>query len=482
MANYTQVGYGSQGSDVTELQKLLNQNGYTLDVDGIFGDKTQAAVKDYQKKNNLAVDGIVGTNTWGALTAAQTGQTATTDPTNTATTQGTTTTQNAPTTQGSNNGGSTSQYAPYQASDIVKQADAMVQQYLAQKPGEYQSQWQGKLDEIMNNILNREKFSYDMNADALYQQYKNQYMMQGQQAMMDTMGQAAAMTGGYGNSYAQSVGQQTYNGYLQQLNDVMPELYQMALNNYQMEGDEMAQQYAMIGAREDQDYGRYQDKVSEYYAELERLTEDARYQSETDYEKYLQDLGFAYQQDRDKVADEKWKAEMDEDTRRYDQEWEQKYGSSNKSDDTSTGNPQPVGYENMGLTENQIKMVQLSLGITADGKWGPESVAAAGNLNAKEAYDAWNQGKLGEPVGWVAGYTGNQNGQQTSFTGTTYSEAVAYMKNNGVSPAQASNILTESEWRRAKASNSPRYGANEFDSYEEYLEYAVDANILAYGK
>ena len=481
MANYKQVGYGSQGSDVTELQKLLNQNGYTLDVDGIFGDKTQAAVKDYQKKNNLAVDGIVGTNTWGALTAAQTGQTATTVPTNTATTHGTTT-QDAPTTQGSNTGGTTSQYAPYQASDIVKQADAMVQQYLAQKPGEYQSQWQGKLDEIMNNILNREKFSYDMNADALYQQYKNQYMMQGQQAMMDTMGQAAAMTGGYGNSYAQSVGQQTYNGYLQQLNDVMPELYQMALSKYQMEGDEMAQQYAMIGAREDQDYGRYQDKLSEYYTELNRLTEDARYQSETDYEKYLQDLGFAYQQDRDKVADEKWKAEMDEDTRRYDQEWEKKYGSSNKSDDTSTGNPQPTGYNNMGLTENQIKMVQLSLGITADGKWGPESVAAAGNLDAKAAYDAWNQGKLGKPVGLSAEYQNYQNGQQNSFTGTTYSEAVAYMKSNGVSSAQAAGILTESEWRRAKASNSTRYGANEYDSYEEYLVDAVAYNIEEYGK
>lgn len=399
MANYKQVGYGSQGSDVTELQKLLNQNGYSLAEDGVFGDKTQAAVKDYQKKNNLAVDGIVGANTWGALTAAQTGQTATTVPTNTATTQGTTTTQNAPTTQGSNTGGTTSQYAPYQASDIVKQANDMVQQYLAQKPGEYQSQWQGKLDEIMNNILNREKFSYDMNADALYQQYKNQYVMQGQQAMMDTMGQAAAMTGGYGNSYAQSVGQQTYNGYLQQLNDVMPELYQMALSKYQMEGDEMAQQYAMIGAKEDQDYGRYQDKVSEYYAELERLTEDARYQADTDYEKYLQDLGFAYQQDRDQVADEKWKAEMDEDTRRYDQEWEQKYGTGDKSGNTGGGDgnpqpqpqPQPQTYDNGTLSTGSIIALQKALGVEPDGKWGPESQDAAqkkwGITSADEAYE-----------------------------------------------------------------------------------------------
>ena len=397
MANYKQVGYGSQGSDVTELQKLLNQNGYSLDEDGVFGSKTQAAVKDYQKKNNLAVDGIVGTNTWGALTAAQTSQNTTSVPAQTTTTaKDTNTVQDAPTTQGSNSGGSTSQYATYEASDIVKQADTMVQQYLAQKPGEYQSQWQGKLDELMNNILNREKFSYDMNADALYQQYKNQYMMQGQQAMMDTMGQAAAMTGGYGNSYAQSVGQQTYNGYLQQLNDVMPELYQMALSKYQMEGDEMAQQYAMIGDREDQDYGRYQDKLSEYYTELNRLTEDARYQSETDYEKYLQDLGFSYQQDRDKVADEQWQAEMDETQRQFDyKNGISSGGSGNSGNSSNSGNTSGGGtVDNEGLTENQIKMVQQALGIPADGKWGPQSKAAADGLGAKAAYDAWNQGQL----------------------------------------------------------------------------------------
>ena len=87
--------------------------------------------------------------------------------------------------------------------------------------GQYQSPWQTQLNDTISKILNREKFSYDLNGDALYQQYKDQYVNQGQQAMMDTMGQAQAMTGGYGNSYAQTVGQQTYQGYLQQLNDIL---------------------------------------------------------------------------------------------------------------------------------------------------------------------------------------------------------------------------------------------------------------------
>ena len=79
-------------------------------------------------------------------------------------------------------------------------------------PMPYSSSWRGQLDDIMNRIMNREQFNYDLNADALYQQYKDQYIHGGNLAMQDTMGQATAMTGGYGNSYAQSAGQQTYQG------------------------------------------------------------------------------------------------------------------------------------------------------------------------------------------------------------------------------------------------------------------------------
>ena len=78
--------------------------------------------------------------------------------------------------------------------------------------------------------------------------------------MMDTMGQAQAMTGGYGNSYAQGVGQQAYQGYLQGLNEQVPNLYQMALNRYIQQGDQMLDQYSMITSQEAQDYSRWQDQ------------------------------------------------------------------------------------------------------------------------------------------------------------------------------------------------------------------------------
>ena len=193
-------------------------------------------------------------------------------------------------------------YGDYEESDTVKAAKAALEAQLAQKPGEYQSQWQAQLDATINKILNREKFSYDFNGDALYQQYKDKYIQQGKMAMADTMGQAAAMTGGYGNSYAATVGNQAYQQSLQQLNDIVPELYQMAYDRYNQEGQDLYNQYAMLGDRENTDYGRYRDTVADWQTERDYLT--GRYDSERDYDysKYTDDRNFKYNQyanDRD---------------------------------------------------------------------------------------------------------------------------------------------------------------------------------------
>lgn len=62
------VRKGSSGPDVNILQTILNKLGYEAgSVDGIFGKKTLAAVKAFQKANKLKVDGVVGKNTWTTL-------------------------------------------------------------------------------------------------------------------------------------------------------------------------------------------------------------------------------------------------------------------------------------------------------------------------------------------------------------------------------------------------------------------------------
>ncbi len=149
----------------------------------------------------------------------------------------------------------------------TKKAWDDLQKSNANKPVNYTPVWQDEADSYLKQYQDRGPFSYDYNADALYQQYKDNYVKQGQMAMMDTMGQAAALTGGYGNSYAQTVGQQAYNQQLGQLNAVMPELYGMAYDRYQQEGQELLNQYDLYMGREAQEYSKYQDSLDNWYRE-----------------------------------------------------------------------------------------------------------------------------------------------------------------------------------------------------------------------
>lgn len=220
-------------------------------------------------------------------------------------------------------------YKDYVESDAVRKAQEALNAQLQNKPGAYQSQWQSNLDDLLNRIQNREKFTYDLNGDALYQQYKDQYITQGKLAMQDTMGQAAALTSGYGNSYAATVGNQAYQSSLQNLNNVIPELYSLAYERYNQEGQDLYNQYALIGEREAQDYNRYRDTVSDWESERDYLAN--RYDSERnyDYGKYTDDRNFdygvwtdnrnyEYQQERDRIADAQWQKEFDEAKRQYE--------------------------------------------------------------------------------------------------------------------------------------------------------------------
>lgn len=201
-------------------------------------------------------------------------------------------------------------YKDYEESDSVKAAKAALDSYAASKP-KYSSTYQDSLNKAMDRILNREKFSYDLNGDMLYQQYKDQYTNLGKAAMKDTMGQAAMLTGGYSNSYANTAGAQAYQGYLGQLNDRIPELYSLALDKYDREGNDLLNQYSLLYDRENQDYSRYRDAVGDYETALGYLAD--RYDTERsyDYGRYGDDRAYDYQAYRDGVSDARWQKDYD---------------------------------------------------------------------------------------------------------------------------------------------------------------------------
>ena len=261
---------GSKGDDVKIWQEFLNTQGYGLSVDGDFGEKTYAATTDYQSKNGLGVDGIVGANTWGkaGYTLSPSSQDWSYDKFT-----------YDPYTELSKDGYNFNK--KYEASDSVNGAYHNLVFHNAEKPKDYVSQWKDQLDTLMGQIMNREKFTYNFNEDALYQQYKDKYVQQGKMMMGDAIGQASAMTGGYGNSYAQSVGQQAYQNSLDNLNDIIPELYQMALDKYNMEGQDLLNQYGLVMDREDMDYGRYRDSLADWQTERDYLRDV--YESERNF-------------------------------------------------------------------------------------------------------------------------------------------------------------------------------------------------------
>jgi len=76
---------GNKGTQVKYLQKFLNwyRNSYNLKVDGKFGDATEKAVKDFQKREELTIDGIVGIKTCNKMQAIK--KKVTTTPTSTST-------------------------------------------------------------------------------------------------------------------------------------------------------------------------------------------------------------------------------------------------------------------------------------------------------------------------------------------------------------------------------------------------------------
>lgn len=171
---------------------------------------------------------------------------------------------------------------------------------------EYQDSYSRQLKDLYDKIMGREKFQYDAANDPLYQQYRQMYVQQGRQAMADTMGLAAGLTGGYGSTYSQAAGQQQYDAYLQQLNQVVPELYAQARQAYNDEGDRMLQQYQLTGDLRDDEYSRYQDRLSNWYKDLSYQADRADTEYSRGAENWRnaesagrQDREFAYQQKKD---------------------------------------------------------------------------------------------------------------------------------------------------------------------------------------
>ena len=327
----------------------------------------------------------------------------------------------------------------YQASKQVQQAQKLKQQAenAVRNYGDFKYNKQGAYDSAMDAILNRKAFSYDLNGDAMYQQYKDMYTAQGKQAMMDTMGQAAALTGGYGNSYAASVGNQAYMNHMQKLGEVVPELYSLALSAYNTEGDRLNNNLNVLMSDRDAQYGQWGDKLNRlindrgYYSDNYNNVYSQDYtkwndQRNYDQSQYWNEYNAGYQKERDAVADSQWKKQYD-DSR-------VKVTTSNAGVSDTSKVPDKVIKTIEGFQTNPEMSQYLN------------TLVASGTISQDQAKSLYAQYRLADDyfslvddggINWGWGVDGNAVVRDVNGNTYTGGKLVEYFKKQGLSDKEA---------------------------------------------
>lgn len=153
----------------------------------------------------------------------------------------------------------------------------------------YADTYGAQVKDLQSRLTNRSPFTYSIDTDALFRQYRDRYQSLGRRAMEDTVGRVQAMTGGYGNSWAHTAGQQSYQTYLGELGQIAPKLYEQALERYKQEGRDLQTRYDAAKALEQEEYGRHKDALDAYRKDLSFLQAQADQAYDRGYTRYLEE-------------------------------------------------------------------------------------------------------------------------------------------------------------------------------------------------
>jgi hypothetical protein len=240
-----------------------------------------------------------------------------------------------------------------------------------------------------------------------YAGLKKSYEQQGQKAMQDTLGQLAARTGGLASSYAGSAAQQSYNNYMQTLEDAaraqFNEEYSKAKDNYNMALQEYNNAYgeyrdnvADLWNRYDAGNSAFESDRSYNYQQDRDTVADQRYNQEWQYQqdrdtvadqRYNQE--WQYQQDRDTVADQRynqeWQYQQDRDTvadQRYNQEWQYQQDRDTVADQRYN---QEWQYQQ---DQNELKNGTIMKSMVENGSLSEKNIATFDSVYGDGAYEA----------------------------------------------------------------------------------------------
>lgn len=305
ISNYT----GTAEQNVQLLNKLKNSSGLN---------STNQNITTSKNVTNTGNENSLGTTEADVKNTKQTTQKTNT---NQVEAQNKKPTYTAPTTESP-----TYENEPIDYNSILKDALTSV----GQAP-QYQSSYTSQIDGLLNQILNRQPFTYNQETDPMYQQYKSIYTNNANKNMRDTMGNASSLTGGYGSSYAGTVGSQAYDNTMSGLNNMSIDLYNSALNKYNAEGAQLQNNLNSLISAEDIAYQKYlnsynqwtdrrdnainlaeyqisqtKDDANQRYNEYLNNLNQYNYENEQNYGKYLDALN-QYNTDRSYESDEAYR-------------------------------------------------------------------------------------------------------------------------------------------------------------------------------
>lgn len=259
------------------------------------------------------------------------------------------------------------------------EAQDRVNALMGNKPADYQSKYSPQMEQLLNNVVNRKAFSYDASVDPMYNQMKEQYVSLGKNAMRDVQGQSAALSGGYGNTYGVTAGAHAYNDYLGKLNNMMPELYGRAADQYNAQGQQMLANLGALQGQDDREYGQYRDKVGDYDRDLNFAYNQYNDYYNQDYGKHQDQLG-QFNADRDYDANQaKWQQEQ----ANYQNEWAYKVGQSTGGK-SAGGGKKAVEFPYLKDVQKNAGQLYANGGDEAAFKY-IEQASKAGLLDEREA-------------------------------------------------------------------------------------------------
>jgi hypothetical protein len=319
----TTLKTGSKGDEVKALQEFLISQGYDVGktgADGIFGSNTAAAVKKFQQDKGLSVDGIVGSQTWGAI--------------------------NAPVAPAP---GPEPAPAPNPKSTTNPKAPSGLLEYNPQSPDAIRKQAEDRLNplynaevEALNQAADRARLAYEQQIGARNELYNLQKQetqqvagQQRQRASDQSLKRGLARSSIAMNDQARVDASE--NAALQNLQRGL----QIDLGNIQNQITMLENQLADSLRRLDI------DKAIRLQSEIDTLTrqqEDKQYQITQINNQYLQsERAFDYQKERDAIADQRWQTEFDwkkaMDQAALDLQKKKLYSSGSGGGSSSSANP-----------------------------------------------------------------------------------------------------------------------------------------------